>query len=170
MDRTRVFEDWIACPCCHSRPPSASGNELNKPLDSGLHRNDEVLVVTSAIISTCLRRAGIMIKTKVTGMRLSLRRHSSESWNPGRQRRDARSSPALGRTRVFEDGMACRCCHSRLPSANGNGLNKPLDSGLRRNDEVLVVTSAVIPAKAGISEGGAGLVNSCPALVCSHKR
>ena len=56
--------------------------------------------------------------------------------------------------------------HSRL---GGNGLITPLDSGLRRNDEVAriemtvlpvcVYGPIVIPAKAGIQEGGAGMVN-----------
>ena len=45
-----------------------------------------------------------------------------------------------------------------------------MQAGLRRNDEMPVVTSTVIPAKAGIREGGAGLVNRCPALACFHKR
>ena len=73
------------------------------------------------------------------------------------------------------------CCHSR---ACGNGLPKPLDSGLRRNDGGLrsVIRQAwqrgyrdgnpacflfvVIPAKAGIQEGGAVVLRSISASKC----
>ena len=36
-------------------------------------RNDEMLVETAVVISVCLRQAAMMIKTKVTAMRLSSR-------------------------------------------------------------------------------------------------
>ena len=72
------------------------GNGLNKPLDSGLRRNDEVPIVTP-------------------------HRHSSESWNPGRRRRDVRRMLAFGRMTALEDGIACPCCHSR--SAGMDCLN-----------------------------------------------
>ena len=51
------------------------GNGLHKPLDSGLRRNDEMLVETAVVISACSRQAAMMVKTKVAGMRLSFRRH-----------------------------------------------------------------------------------------------
>ena len=49
---------------------------------------------------------------------------------------------------VLSDGtFGCHAygCHSRL---RGNGLHKPLDSGLRRND------GREIPTFAGMTEGG----------------
>ena len=39
---------------------------------------------------------------------------------------------ASGGMTAVEDGIACPCCQARPPVAGGHGLNKPLDSGLRR--------------------------------------
>ena len=41
------------------------GNGLCKPLDSGLRRNDEMLVETSVVISACSRQAAMMIKQRL---------------------------------------------------------------------------------------------------------
>ena len=41
---------------------------------------------------------------------------------------------AFGEMTAVEDETACPYCHARSPMAGGHGLNKPLDSGLRRND------------------------------------
>ena len=39
-----------------------------------------------------------------------------------------------------------QCGHPRPPAAGRDGLNTPLDSGLRRNDEMAVEASVVVAA------------------------
>ena len=70
---------------------------------------------------------------------------------------ESRDATVNGWQVLPDGGFGCRsCCHSRL---RGNGLHKPLDSGLRRNDDGALrndaedyqnvsTPSVVIPAKA----------------------
>ena len=104
----------------------------------------ECLVKTTGFLDrlfqTCLPQAGrndsggwrqvsVRNSKRVVGMAthlFSLRRHSSESWNPGRRAGDEGMAGFTGWRAGF-----LSCCHSRCC---GNVLLKPLDSGLRRND------------------------------------
>ena len=87
--------------CCHSR---SRGNVLNKPLDSGFRRNDDEEIRHGPLTFKVILNSVIPAPF---GSLLSLsfhpRRHSSESWNPGRRGQDAKQiaispcPPAKGR-------------------------------------------------------------------------
>ena len=113
---------------CHSR---LRGNGLHKPLDSGLRRND------GGWIPAFTRRSRRAMTECL------LRRHSSESWNPGRRCRGAKG------WQVLSDGtLGCHACdcHSR---SSGNVLNQPLDSSAFVPDTALpprrLVPDAALP-------------------------
>ena len=117
---------------CHSRPPLAGRNGSNKPLDSGFRRNDEALVAPRLHSS----------ESSPAWMQVAEPRWEQAAEESKRAAARYQRDPGFGQKDGLKDGIACPCCHSRPPSANGNGLNRPLDSGLRRNDEAPVVTSS----------------------------
>ena len=109
------------------------------------------------------------------------RRHSSEGSPAWMQVVEPRLEQAAEESRRGGRGVqgwqGLSGAHVRLSlllsfPLSGNGLYTPLDSGLRRNDEMLVVIPAIIPVKAGIQErgpGGAGMAGfigcPCPIVV-----
>ena len=118
------------------------GNGLDKPLDSGLRRNDEMLVETSVMISACSRQAAMMIKIKIAGMLLSSRRHLWTGCPVCGERAGCPEPPGAGRNpggrsrgmmewQVLSDSALDGHPFKLSFPLRGNGLDKPLDSGLR---------------------------------------
>ena len=99
-----------------------------------------------------------------------LRRHSSEGWNPGKGCRIGDGMAGFIRMPTF--GYRARVLPFPLC---GNGLFKPLDSGLRRNDNggfrraatgLLAVSPRPHAAGANFTSAQAGF--PCPAAVCGY--
>ena len=94
---------FVAIPA-HALPAAGRGNVFYKPLDSGFRRNDDEEIRHGPLTFKAILTSVIPAPF---GSLLSLsfhpRRHSSESWNPGRRGRDAKQiaispcPPAKGR-------------------------------------------------------------------------
>ena len=129
------------------------GNGLYKPLDSGLRRNDG--------------RARMVFK--VASLRLRLRRHSSEGWNPGR-----RAGGVKGWQVLPEGAFDCRaCCHSRyagmdcvnhwIPACAGQlwvtsatcyRLGFTTSAAYAKTYDYIPTTGDIVPTHADISSSG----------------
>ena len=132
---------WLSCLLC--------GNGLLKPLDSGLRRNDG-RVDAGPPKPAHLSPLPVNTTSKSNAMRLSPRRHSSESWNPGNE------AGGINGWQVLSDDLAgCRAFVLSFPLC-GDGSYKPLDSS------AFVPDTALPPAsmQAGLRRAATGILPS----------